>query len=31
MTVRLDCNHTSRQVKLHLIKSHSLLVSRGRG
>ena len=31
MTVRLDCNHTQRQVKLHLIKSHSLLVSRKAG
>lgn len=31
MTVRLDCNHTQRQVKLHLVKSHSLLVRKYEG
>lgn len=31
MTVRLDCNHTQRQVKLHLLKSHSMLVRKYEG
>lgn len=31
MTVRLDCNHTQRQVNLHLVKSHSLLVRKYEG